>query len=122
VTTIILVVEDEDPIRELVRGVLVDEGYAVSEAANGAAALELARREQPALVVTDLMMPVMDGAALCHALKADPRTRSVPIIVMTASGRKAAAESGAAAYLGKPFDLDCLLQLVTRYAGLSGVS
>ena len=117
-TTPVLVVEDEEPIRELVRGLLVDEGYPVIEAANGAAALELARREHLALVLTDLMMPVMGGAALCRALKGDPQTRSVPVIVMTASGQTAAAQSGADAYLRKPFDLDRLLDLVTRYAGL----
>jgi CheY-like chemotaxis protein len=114
---IILVAEDEDPIRELVRGLLTDEGYQVLDAPNGARALELARWQRPALVLTDLMMPVMDGTTLCRALKSDPQTCPVPIIVMTASGPTAAAASGADAYLLKPFDLDLLLQLVARHAG-----
>jgi CheY-like chemotaxis protein len=63
------------------------------------------------------MMPVMDGTALCRALKDDPQTRPVPVIVMTGSGRTAAEASGADAYLSKPFDADLLLRLVARYAG-----
>jgi CheY-like chemotaxis protein len=115
VTVIVLVVDDEDPIRELVRGLLMDEGYQVLDAPNGAVALELARQHQPGLVLTDLMMPVMDGTTLCGKLRSDPQTTSVPVIVMTASGPTAAAASGADAYLIKPFDLDLLLELVARY-------
>jgi CheY-like chemotaxis protein len=117
VTTIILVVEDEDPIRELVRGLLEGEGYDVREARHGAYALELAHQQPPALVLTDLMMPVMDGTLLCHQLKSDLATQAIPIVVMTASGRAAAEACGADAYVAKPFDVDDLLDLVTRYAG-----
>ena len=116
-TVIVLVAEDEDPIRELVRGLLTDEGYHILVVPNGARALELARRQRPALVLTDLMMPVMDGTTLCRALKSDPQTCAVPIVVMTASGSTAAAASGADAYLLKPLDLDLLLRLVARHVG-----
>ena len=116
-TTIILVVEDEDPIRQLVCELLEAEGYRVLEARHGAHALELALQECPALVLTDIMMPIMDGAALCRQLKNHPQTRSVPVVAMTAAGQTTAAASGADAYLTKPFDLDGLLALVARYAG-----
>lgn len=115
-TTIILVVDDEDPIRELVTGLLEDEGYRVVGARHGAHALELALAEPPALVLTDLMMPIMDGATLCRRLKDYPQTQTVAVVVMTASGRAAAEASGAAAYITKPLDLDALLELVARHA------
>jgi CheY-like chemotaxis protein len=113
----ILVVDDEDPIRELVTGLLEDEGYRVVGARHGGHALELALAEPPALVLTDLMMPVMDGATLCRRLKEYPQTQPVAVVVMTASGRAAAVASGAEAFLTKPFDVDALLELVARHAG-----
>jgi CheY-like chemotaxis protein len=117
VTTIILVVDDEHPIRLFVREVLEDEGYRVVEARHGGHALELALQQRPALVLTDVMMPVMDGTVLCRELKAHPQTRAVPVVAMTAAGQTIAAATGADAYLTKPFEVDVLLDLVTRYAG-----
>jgi CheY-like chemotaxis protein len=116
VKTIILVVDDEDPIRELVTRLLEDEGYRVVGARHGGHALELALAQPPALVLTDLMMPVMDGATLCRRLKDYPQTQSVSVVVMTASGRAAAEASGATAFIAKPLDLDALLELVARHA------
>jgi CheY-like chemotaxis protein len=110
----VLLAEDEGPIREFLRDLLVEEGYDVVEASDGAHALAVALAEPPALVLTDLMMPRMSGRELCQQLKEDPRTRAVPVVVMTAAGATAAASTGADAYLTKPLELDLLLAIITR--------
>jgi CheY-like chemotaxis protein len=68
-------------------------------------------------VLTDLMMPVMSGVELCRRLRADERTRQVPIVVMTAAGRGQSEAARADAYLAKPFDLEVLLEIVASYVG-----
>jgi CheY-like chemotaxis protein len=113
----ILVVEDEEPVQQLVVDLLDDEGYHVLVASDGAQALALVRAERPDLVLTDLMMPVMSGVELCQRLRADERTRQVPIVVMTAAGRGQSDAARADAYVAKPFDLDVLLELVVSYVG-----
>jgi CheY-like chemotaxis protein len=113
----ILVVEDEQPVQQLVADLLDDEGYHVLIAGDGAQALALVHTERPHLVITDLMMPVMDGIELCRRLRADEQTRAVPIVVMTAAGRGRSEAARADAYLAKPFDLDVLLELVVSYVG-----
>jgi CheY-like chemotaxis protein len=113
----ILVVEDEEPVQQLVADLLGDEGYHVLIAADGAQALALVRAERPSLILTDLMMPVMDGVELCRRLRADEQTRHLPIVVMTAAGRGPSEAARADAYLAKPFDLDILLELVVSYVG-----
>lgn len=113
----ILVVEDEEPVQQLVADLLGDEGYHVLIVGDGAQALALAHAERPDLVVTDLMMPVMDGIELCRRLRADARTCEVPIVVMTAAGRAQSDAARADAYLAKPFDLDALLEIVVSYVG-----
>ena len=115
--TSVLVVDDEAPIRQLVTGVLEDEGYRVRQACHGAQALALALQESPDLVLTDLMMPVMTGADLIRQLKNNAATRRVPIVLMTAVGRAAAEAHDADAVLTKPFELDALLALVAHYTG-----
>jgi CheY-like chemotaxis protein len=84
VSRYILVAEDENDLRELLRLALEGAGYSVRAAADGAAALELARSDPPRLLVTDLRMPVMDGLDLIHALRADPRLRGLPVVLFTA--------------------------------------
>ncbi|HEY7064464.1 MAG TPA: response regulator [Chloroflexota bacterium] len=113
----ILVVEDEPPVQQLVADLLADEGYRVLLAADGAEALALVGAEPPDLVLTDLMMPVLNGVELCRRLRADERTRAVPIVVMTAAGRGPSETAGANAYLAKPFDLDVLLEVIASYVG-----
>jgi CheY-like chemotaxis protein len=111
----VLVVDDEPSIAETIGWVLRDAGYVVTVARNGREALDRARSERPDLVITDIMMPVMDGWALCRALEEDPATRGVPVIVMTALPHL--AERGGAtfsAYLPKPFELDALSETVER--------
>jgi DNA-binding response OmpR family regulator len=116
-TTIVLVADDEDPIRELVAAALEEEGYRVMRAHNGAGALTLALAVRPNLVITDLMMPSIDGAELCRQLKADARMRGVPVVIMSAAERANAIPADADGFLAKPFELDALLALVGRYAG-----
>ena len=80
----ILVAEDESDLRELLRLALEGAGHSVRAAADGAVALELARRDTPRLVVTDLRMPVMDGLELIRALREDGKLQRVPVVLFTA--------------------------------------
>jgi CheY-like chemotaxis protein len=113
----VLVVDDDDDIKALIREVLEEEGYAVVTATGGAA-VPLAVDARPAVVLLDLMMPVMDGYEVGRRLRADPHTADVPIIVMSASTRawQAVSQIGADGYLEKPFDLTMLLRTVAAYA------
>jgi CheY-like chemotaxis protein len=111
----ILIVDDEEPVRELVAVLLQDGGYRTLQAIHGAQALELMANEHPDLVIADVMMPVLNGADLCRRLKARPDTRAIPVILMSAAGRRSAHSAGSDAFLGKPFDLAELEALVRRW-------
>lgn len=110
----ILVVEDDDAIRESLVDLLQFTGHRVLAAANGAEALVLADRETPSLVLTDMWMPVMDGWEFVAALRR--RGWDVPVLVMTAARdvEAAAAEVRADDFLAKPFSSDELLKRVKR--------
>jgi two-component system phosphate regulon response regulator PhoB len=103
----VLVVDDEEDLLELVRFNLVRDGYAVAVASTGEDALRMIRRESPDLVVLDLMLPGIDGLEICRRLKADPRTREIPIVMLTAKGEErdviAGLDRGADDYITKPF-------------------
>ena len=103
----ILVVDDEEDILELVRFHLAREGYQLTLAATGEEALKKAKRETFDLVVLDLMLPGLDGLEVAKALKTDTRTKSVPIVMLTAKGEDAdvvsGLEIGADDYITKPF-------------------
>jgi two-component system alkaline phosphatase synthesis response regulator PhoP len=103
----ILVVDDEEDLLELVRYNLSKEGYRVECVATGEEALKAARRQPPDLMVLDLMLPAVDGLEVCRRLKADPKTRDIPIIMLTAKGEEsdmvAGLERGADDYIAKPF-------------------
>ena len=109
----ILVVEDEEDIRQLLVFHLEREGYATLEAGDGKTGLELARSREPALMLLDVMLPVMDGFAVCKELERDPRTASMPVIMLTARGeevdRVLGLELGADDYVVKPFSARELL-------------
>jgi two-component system phosphate regulon response regulator PhoB len=104
---VILVVEDEEDIRNLVIRQLEREGWAVRGVATGPEALEAARKSPPSLVVLDLMLPGLSGTEVCRALRADAETRDVPIIILSARGeeidRVVGFEVGADDYVTKPF-------------------
>jgi two-component system alkaline phosphatase synthesis response regulator PhoP len=103
----ILIVEDEKDIRELVRYNLEQEGFSVLEAEEGELALALVRRERPALVVLDIMLPGMSGLDICRAIRLDEETARVPILMLTAKGAEVdkilGLEMGADDYVTKPF-------------------
>lgn len=103
----ILVVEDEEDILELVRFNLSREGYSVMGAASGEEAWKLAASELPDLIVLDLMLPGMDGLEVTKMIKNDPRTRDIPIIMLTAKGEESDIVTGlelnADDYITKPF-------------------
>jgi two-component system, OmpR family, phosphate regulon response regulator PhoB len=114
--TTILVVDDEAPIVDLVRFTLEDAEVRVVEASDGAAALDLARRIKPDLVLLDVHMPHLDGLEVCRQLRREPDFASTPIIMLTAAGQETDRSSGLSAgadeYLTKPFSPLALLALV----------
>lgn len=110
----VLVVDDERPLRELLVGVFEAGGYRVVQARDGRQALELVAAERPDLIVSDVMMPLMDGAELCRRLKAEAATRGLPVVLMSAVDMARYADAGADAMLSKPFDLDVLEGVAER--------
>jgi len=104
----ILVVDDEEQIRELLREFLTGAGYEVAVAANGEEALEVAQRERPDLILLDVRMPELDGVETCVRLKTNDKTRSIPIIMATAFGDTLAEalDAGADDFVSKPFQLE----------------
>ena len=109
---LVLVVEDKADLREFIRGHFESE-FTLIEAANGKAGLESAQQYLPDLIISDIMMPEMDGYTLCRQLKTDARTSHIPIILLTAKAGKEekfeGLELGADDYLTKPFDHEELL-------------
>ena len=103
----ILIVEDDRDIQELLRYHLEKHGYAPEIIANGAAAQAAAKKNRPALILLDLMLPGLDGLEVCRALKTDPATAAIPIIMVTARDDEAdivtGLELGAIDYVTKPF-------------------
>lgn len=104
----ILIVDDQMEVRELVEVTLQDEDYQIFQAASGEEAIEVARRERPALIILDIMMPGgMDGLEACRRLKEDKETRSCRILFLTAKGQEVdkeqGLEAGAIGYFIKPF-------------------
>jgi CheY-like chemotaxis protein len=119
----ILLVEDHATMRGALRMVLEGEGFEIGEAADGRAALDAVRRSPPALVFLDLNIPGGPGLDVLAALKDDPATAPIPVIVITAEGeegRATAIRAGASDYLTKPFSPRVLLQAVERALGGSG--
>ncbi len=116
----ILIIDDDQDIRETLQDVLCDAGYSVLLAANATEALErLADAEPPSLILLDLRMPGMDAVAFRAAQTANPRVASVPVVIISASGNlsKHAAHLGAVGYLEKPMKLDAILSEVSLRCG-----
>lgn len=113
----ILIADDEPAIRLLVSRMLGEE-YVILEAADGEEALDIAERQQPALILMDLMMPKVDGYAACLRIKADQVTKEIPVVMLTAIGhelnRRFAEEMGANGYITKPFTRKALLEEMRR--------
>lgn len=108
--TKILVVEDESDIRELLVDTLVDNGYEVLEAVDGLAGFQQALEYTPDIILLDVMMPGMDGFQTLEKLKQNPKTESIPVIMVSAKGQEQdvqnAINAGAWGYVTKPWDPD----------------
>lgn len=111
-TPVILLVEDNLEMRAFIRSGLVNR-FHILEASHGKSGLEKAIKHIPDLIISDVMMPVMDGISLCKAVKREEKTSHIPVILLTARGSKesklSGLEVGADAYMSKPFDQDELL-------------
>jgi CheY-like chemotaxis protein len=115
----ILVVEDVPNVLELLDVTLRFKGYPVITARNGAEALEQIKKEPPALVITDILMPKMDGYALAHRLRSNPQTRHIPLIFLSATyvtpeDKQFAISIGAVRFIEKPIDTEEFLLTVAE--------
>lgn len=114
--TKLLLVDDEPGLREAVEAYLADEGFVVQVASNANEAWALIQQQIPDLVITDIMMPQVDGYQFLEKLRNDPRYKGLPVVFLTAKGMTAdrikGYESGCDAYLSKPFDPDELVAIV----------
>lgn len=125
----ILIVDDEQNIVELIKFNLESSGYTVSCAYNGQDAIEAAKKEQPSLILLDLMLPVKDGFEVCKEVRRDPLICNTPIIMLTAKGEELdkilGLELGADDYITKPFSVRELIARVkamlrrTKYSNTS---
>ena len=112
----ILVVDDEVNITQILEFSIGSEGYEVITASNGEEAVEKARREQPDLVILDIMMPKIDGYEACRLIKSNPLTKNIPVVLLTAKGRdidkRLGYEVGATDYIVKPFSPNKLIERI----------
>jgi chemosensory pili system protein ChpA (sensor histidine kinase/response regulator) len=118
---LVLVVDDSLTVRRVTQRLLAREGYRVALAKDGMDAMEKLAEERPAIMLSDIEMPRMDGFDLVRNVRADPRLADLPVVMITSriaqKHRDYAAQLGVDHYLGKPYSEDELLQLVARYAG-----
>jgi DNA-binding response OmpR family regulator len=113
----VLIVEDVPDILKLLQATLTFKGYRVLTAVNGHEALQAIQRERPALVITDIMMPRLDGFGLVHRLRINPQTREIPVIFLTATyvaleDKAFALNIGATRFIEKPVNFDKFLETV----------
>jgi two-component system alkaline phosphatase synthesis response regulator PhoP len=115
----ILVIDDEIDLVETIRFPLETEGFHVLVSYNGEDGLNQARKENPDLILLDLMLPKLDGYKICRLLKFDERYKHIPIFMLTAKTQEKdkilGKETGADEYLTKPFDLDELIDKIKAY-------
>lgn len=126
-TPVVLVCDDTEPIRRLIRVNLELDGYAVDEATDGEAAFERLldhSRPRPALVLLDAAMQPRDGWWVVERMRSEPDLSGIPVVMVTASvqhhDRRQARLAGCDAFLAKPFDPDDLHELVVRFVGDPG--
>lgn len=120
----ILVIEDNDDMREFLRRILERQGYGFLEAGDGIDGVEIAQRERPHLILMDLSLPHIDGYEATRNLKSNPELAGIPVLAVTAHARSAdekrAMEVGCDAYLVKPYSIRELLDLVQRFLPAPG--
>lgn len=116
--TKILLIEDEEPVRENILELLEAEGFEAIAAENGRVGLELARQFLPDLILCDLRMPELDGYGVLKALRLDAKTAKIPVMFLTAKAAKTdlsyGLDLGADAYITKPFFLSELLRAIAN--------
>ena len=115
----ILVVEDVPNVLDLIKVTLTFKGYPVVTATNGEEALERIAEERPALIITDILMPYMDGFALVHEIRTNPETSDIPVIFLSATyltpeDKKFAFDLGAVRFLEKPIDTEEFLLTIAE--------
>jgi two-component system alkaline phosphatase synthesis response regulator PhoP len=114
----VLIVDDEPNVRRLSRTIL-SKNFIVFEAEDGKQAIDIANTQKPDVILMDIMMPKMDGLTACHAIKKDPATKSIPIIMVTAIGFelniKLSQQMGASGYVTKPFTSQDLLNKIAQF-------
>ena len=115
----LLIVEDDLDILKLLATTLEFSGYRVVTARNGREALDVVQQEHPAIVIADIMMPKLDGFGLVHRLRISPKTRSIPVVFITATfvsrdDREFALNIGATRFIQKPLDLDEFLMTIEK--------
>jgi len=115
----ILIVDDEVDLVKTIRFSMEAEGYMVLASYNGEDALNQARKENPDLIVLDIMLPKLDGYKVCRLLKFDEQYKNIPILMLTAKTQQKdkllGKETGADEYITKPFDMDELMEKVKTY-------
>lgn len=123
----ILIVEDIPNVQELLAVTLRFKGYQVNTANNGVEALESIEKEFPALIITDILMPKMDGYSLVHRLRSDPQKRKIPVIFLSATyvtpeDKAFALSLGAVRFLEKPVDTEDFLLTVAEVLTLENTA
>ena len=117
----ILIVEDNEDNFQLVRFLLERDGFEVISAANGQEGVETAMREKPDLILMDLSMPEMDGWTAAQKIKAEPETKAIPLLALTAhtlpGDRMRALEAGCDGYISKPINVEYLIKTVSSSIG-----
>ena len=111
----VLIVDDEPSVLELLKGLVVDEGYSVATATDGQMALSMLDDVSPSLVLADNMMPRLTGIELAATIGARDMGNAPPVVVMSANHASLRHATAAVAVLAKPFDFDHLLSLLRRY-------
>lgn len=115
---LVLIVDDEFGLAKLLGQILADQGHRALIATNGRQALERAMNDPPDLVLTDFMMPIMDGAGLMRALGDSPKLAAVPVILMSSLPEDSVAPRcpGYVAFIRKPFNLNELIEVVAKFS------
>jgi len=115
----ILIVDDVQTDRELLGAVVTKAGHHPLYAGDGLQAVEVAQQSHPAMIFLDVVMPNQDGFKTCRALKADPRTAEIPVVLVTSkkadSDRFWGKKQGADEHVGKPYTAEQMFDLIRRY-------
>ena len=118
----VLIVDDEKDIVETLKFILESEGLTCMVAYDGEEALNLAKTQNPDLIVLDVMLPKINGYKVCRLLKFDSKYKHIPILMVTARTQEEdkiiGEETGANEYVTKPFDIETITKLVKKYLDL----